>query len=254
MDGKADIYAEPFAYRSAEIGPDGTINLYRIADLLQDTAGRHADALGFGMDDLGDTGTTWALTKLHILVQRPLVGGEAYTIQTWPAGTHRLWAIRRYRLLDTNGSEVGQAISHWMILDRVTHRPQRLPESLTGRNWPEPPAPEATWANFGEVSSLDVQSDTFNVRITEIDINNHVNNANYLAWALNESSSRLYPDRVAVEAEVLFEAEAKFGDTIQILSAYEELGNEVVSAHHLQRAGSDTRLAKVNIRWTKPAK
>lgn len=254
MAGRADIHTEKFAYRSAEIGPDGTVNLFRIVDILQETAGRHADALGFGMDDLGNTGTTWALTKLHILMQHPIIGGKSYTVQTWPAGTHRLRAIRRYRLLDSGGSEVGQAISHWMILDRVTHRPQRLPETLTARSWPDSPAPEASWTKFGDPKVLEKQSVAFDVRITEIDINNHVNNANYLSWALNESAGHLYPGRAAVEAEISFEAEAKFGDTIQILTSYEEAGSDVISAHHLLRAGSDTRLAKVNIRWTKPAK
>lgn len=249
-----DIYTEPLAYRSAEIGPDGNISLFRIVDLLQETAGRHADALGFGMDDLERSGATWALTKLHVLVHSPLVGGRPYAVQTWPAGTHRLWAIRRYRLLDDEGSEVGQAISHWMILDRATHRPQRLPDSITGRIWPEPPAPEASWTDFGETLELEHLSSDFDVRITEIDINNHVNNANYLAWALNQAAIRLYPAKVATEAEITFEAETKFGDSIRIRSSYRDHLDDLISSHHLFLANNESRVSRINIRWTNPQK
>lgn len=254
MAERVDIYTEPLAYRSAEIGPGGHINLFRIVDLLQETAGRHADALGFGMDDLERSGATWALTKLHVHMHSPLVGGRPYAVQTWPAGTLRLWAIRRYRILDSEGSEVGQAISHWMILDRISHRPQRLPDFITGRTWPEPPAPEASWTNFGEVSDLKQLTTDFDVRMTEIDINNHVNNANYLAWAFNEAAGRLHPGKVATEAEIAFEAETKFGDTIRILSSYRDHHDDVISAHHLFLANTENRVSKINIRWTNPQK
>jgi medium-chain acyl-[acyl-carrier-protein] hydrolase len=249
MAGQADIYEEPFAYRSAEIGPDGTVNLFRVVDLLQETAGKHADRLGFGMEDLGSSGTTWALTKIHIKLDRQLIGGQSYTVQTWPSGTNRLWATRRYRISDSNADEVGQAISHWMILDRVTHRPQRLPESITGRVWPESPAPEPDWANFGEVDHLEQRSSDFAVRLTEIDINNHVNNAHYLAWAMNDTASFTHGKWFAFEAEIIFEAETKLGDTIRVMSGRQENDDTLTTAHHLHRVDPSSRVARVHIHW-----
>ena len=249
MTYPSDIYRGEFTYRSAEIGPDGTINLFRVADLLQEVAGKHADRLGFGMEDLGNAGTTWALTKLHICMQQQLIGGKEYKIQTWPSGTHRLWAIRRYRLLDSEDVEVGQAISHWMILDKKTHRPQRLPESIMNRVWPEPPAPEPSWTNFGEGIIPDLETPEFSVRLNEIDINNHVNNAHYLAWAMNTAASISHPKWTAFEAELLFEAESKLGDIIQIRSGYLETGNTLKSAHHIHRVEPEARIARVNILW-----
>lgn len=246
-----DIYRETLAYRSAEIGPDGSINLFRVVDLLQETAGKHADKLGFGMEDLGSSGTTWALTKLHIKLNSQLIGGQSYTVQTWPSGTNRLWAIRRYRILDADDAEVGQAISHWMILDKETHRPQRLPESITGRTWPEQPAQEPEWTQFGDVAELVQRSSDFEVRFTEIDINNHVNNAHYLAWAMNECASFTHEKWTAFEAEIVFEAETKLGDSIRILSDYADSGEALLTSHHLHRADPPARVARVHIHWTK---
>jgi medium-chain acyl-[acyl-carrier-protein] hydrolase len=244
-----DIYDEPLAYRSAEIGPDGTVNLFRVVDLLQETAGKHADRLGFGMEDLGNSGTTWALTKLHVKLHVQLIGGQSYTVQTWPSGTNRLWAMRRYRILDSYGTEVGQAISHWMILDKETHRPQRLPESITGRIWPDPPAHEPNWIQFRDATELSQRSSDFDVRMTEIDINNHVNNAHYLAWVMNESASFTHQKWTAYEAEVIFEAETKLGDVVRILSEYHEVDHSLTTSHHIHRVDPPARVARVHIQW-----
>ncbi len=251
MTASTDIYREPLAYRSAEIGPDGSINLFRIADILQETAGKHADRLGFGMEDLGNTGTTWALTKLHIKMHRKLIGGQSYTVQTWPSGVHRLWAIRRYLVLDADESEVGQAVSHWMILDRQTHRPQRLPDSISQRVWPDPPNPEPRWTTFSDIEDLSHQSTEFDVRFNEIDINNHVNNAHYLAWAMNAAAKDYQNGWTAVEAEILFEAESKFGDSVTVTSGYEEFGGNLRSSHHIHRVEPSSRVSRVNILWQK---
>ncbi len=253
MTVSTDIYREPLAYRSAEIGPDGTINLFRVVDILQETAGKHADRLGFGMEVLGNAGTTWALTKLHIKLQRQLMGGQSYTVQTWPSGVHRLWAIRRYLILDSEECVVGQAVSNWMILDQMTHRPQRLPDTITQRVWPEPPIPEPDWTNFDDLKELTHSSSEFDVRLNEIDINNHVNNAHYLAWAMNAAAidNVVNSEWSAVEAELLFEAESKFGDTIRVMSGYRESGETLQSSHHVQRIDPSTRVSRVNILWQK---
>jgi medium-chain acyl-[acyl-carrier-protein] hydrolase len=249
MAEETDIYEEPLAYRSAEIGADGTINLFRVVDLLQETAGKHADRLGFGMEHLGNSGTTWALTKIHIKLNSQLRGGQSYSVQTWPSGTNRLWATRRYRILDSNTEEVGQAISHWMILDKITHRPQRLPESITARTWPLSPALEPEWTTFGESADLVNELPDFSVRLTEIDINNHVNNAHYLAWAMNDVAVQTHQTWVAFEAEVIFESETKLGDTIRVLSGQHEIGQSLTSFHHLYRVEPSTRVARVHIMW-----
>lgn len=253
MTVAADIYQEVLAYRSAEIGADGTVNLFRVVELLQETAGKHADHLGFGMKQLDNSGTTWALTKIHIKMSHQLMGGQSYTIQTWPSGTNRLWATRRYCILDSNKAEVGQAISHWMILNKVTHRPQRLPESLTGRTWPISPAIEPTWTVFGEPVDLSQHYSDFNVRFTEIDINNHVNNAHYLAWAMNDAGLYTHQRWTAIEAELIFEAEAKLGDTVRVMSGNDEVDGELTTYHHLYRVEPSARIARVHIRWQRVA-
>ncbi len=251
MAATTDIYREPLAYRSAEIGPDGTINIFRVVDLLQETAGKHADLLGFGMEVLGNSGTTWALTKLHLKLSHQLIGGQSYSVQTWPSGTNRLWAFRRYRILDAGETEIGQAISHWMILDKETHRPQRLPDSITGRSWPEMPAQEPEWTQFGDAAELVRRSIDFEVRLNEIDINNHVNNAHYLAWAMNECAAFVHKKWTAIEAEIIFEAETKQGDSIRILSNYTVDGDALYTTHHLLRIEPSNRVAKVRMRWNK---
>jgi medium-chain acyl-[acyl-carrier-protein] hydrolase len=138
-----------------------------------------------------------------------------------------------------------------MILDRETHRPQRLPDSITQREWPAEPAQEPQWTNFEDNKELKHITPDFDVRLNEIDINNHVNNAHYLAWAMNAATPHTYPTWLAIEAEVIFDAESKLGDTIRIESGFHATGNVMTSTHHVHRVEPPNRVNRVNILWVR---
>lgn len=245
MRPKADIFTVPLAFRAAEVGPDGQVNLFHVADLLQEAAGIHAERLGFGMSDLASHDLTWALMGLRIRLNEPVCGQQTYMLHTWPSGTERLWAFRRF-LITCEGRECGQALTRWMVLHRDTHRPSRLPSFLTDREWPEPPAEDPVWTDFGDGGATWQTQETFAARFTEIDTNGHVNNAHYLAWCLNATPRPILEHQTPLETHIRFEAETKWGDLIQVSTAHEETPNLVT--HY--RVESDGRsLARAHILW-----
>lgn len=249
MDVPHSLYEEPIPFRSAEIGPKGSYSLYRLVDTMQETAGNHAQALGFGMADMAAEGLTWALVNIRIQLRDHLKAGARYQVQTWPCGVERLWAFRRYRFL-CDGEELGQASTRWMVLHQQTHRPARLPERLVQANWPDPNITEPEWFTFPENQTEHVAGVPFRVRISEIDINRHVNNAHYLAWAMHHAPDHFQTTMGVIEANITFEAECSFGDTIQVNSQvlYHD-AEAALSRHHIMLEGQQKTVSRVDLRW-----
>jgi medium-chain acyl-[acyl-carrier-protein] hydrolase len=249
MDVSGSLYEEAIPFRSAEIGPKGTYSLYRLVDTMQETAGNHAHALGFGMTDMASEGLTWALVQIRIQLLRHPDAGVPYRVQTWPCGVERLWAFRRYRFFRDH-EVLGQATTRWMVLHRETHRPARLPERLVSAQWPDPHIAEPEWYPFPESKSEWSEGPSFRVRMSEIDINRHVNNAHYLAWAMHHAPDAVQTSMGVLEANLTFEAECSFGDTIQVKSQVLHQDAESALTRHQIRSDAKT-VSKVELRWVR---
>ena len=137
-------------------------------------------------------------------------------IVTWPAGRHRLFAVRDFQLQDAGGGELMRATSAWALMNLETRRPARLDPHLPvfsrhpGRMieddfspLPLPhPGSARTWHR---------------AEPGDIDINDHVNNTVYLDWALR-SAPGAFGSRAPLSLEASFLAEARLGDRIACLT------------------------------------
>lgn len=248
----SDLYDEIFEVRSAEISPDGLLHLFRIADIIQEAAGKNADQLGFGMDDIAENGSIWALTRLQLLAHKPISGSKRYRLQTWPAGVQRLWALRRYRIIDDHGVEVLQGLSHWMVLDKISHRPQRIPTHLAERTWIEPPAELPEWSNLEfETTSEDYLEDQLRVRFSDLDINDHVNNAQFVKWSFDHQAEHIDDKMYAYEIDIRFEKEAKMSDKILCRTQFNSINEQskVGNTQLFSQTDDPRRIAIMYIRW-----
>lgn len=59
-----------FSVRYGEIGENGVATLSSLGNWLQESAGRNADVLGFGENDLLQYHLTWVLTRLVLRIDR----------------------------------------------------------------------------------------------------------------------------------------------------------------------------------------
>ena len=101
-----------------------------LCDLFNDVANVQTYALKIDVPTLNEQGLTWMLHKLHILINRMPEQGENVTLETWPSGIDRLFAIRDFRMVA--GEEVLlRATSEWMVIDVNRRRPVRLPACVT---------------------------------------------------------------------------------------------------------------------------
>jgi fatty acyl-ACP thioesterase A len=134
-------------------------------------------------------------------------------------------SARREWVISLPGSKkkIGAATSTWVNINMSTRRITKLPDELK-----EPlrrlAAPESLHSIPVEETKKKLQdfdrgsgvkSIAQIARRSDMDMNGHINNVVYIAWALESIPSAVYDSYHLHEIEVDFKAECKAGDTVQ---------------------------------------
>lgn len=234
------LFRESFRIRASEMGPDARLRLPALFDLFQEIAGNHATSLGWGSDVLLARGQTWILSRLTMRLAALPAWREEIAIETWPAGVHRLWALREFRVTAKNGTELARATSAWILLAVATKRPLRqspdvaeIAKSSPPRLIEDPfeplPAPEA---------GTGVPGTPFRVTRYDLDLNDHANNVAILRALLTAPPKAAAPPLTfeadfrgeAFEGDVLNSRVAEAPGVTRVLLSRESDGKEVARA------------------------
>ncbi len=232
--------------RGHDVDAFGALALPALAGYLQEVAARHAVALGCGVDALRARGLTWVLMRLRVAAPEPVAAGDVLAIDTWPSGVDRLLVSREY-LVRRGEAVVARASTAWLVVDLASRRPVRPADALDPALRPaaEILLPIARRLPAAEAGPGAIER-RFGVRYQDIDANQHVNNATYLAWALEAVEPARWRAQRAAAAEIHFLAEACLGDTV--VSRAAGAGEEV--RHAILREGDGAELARAVTRWT----
>jgi len=257
MDEIKPVWRESFPVRAYEAGPTGLASLPALCDWLQEAAGNHAHHLGWAIDTLQSGGLTWVLSRLHVAVARMPAWRECVTVETWPKGAARAFAVREFRVTDESGAVIVAATSGWLLLDLATRRPVRPPEAVAvlGGQTPQrilddpfarlpelstlpsgkadspsselsPPGSQQTpvlvkssRAPFLESPRARVARRECDVRFADLDMNGHANNVAIIRLLLEGLPDAVLRERRPVALEIEFRAEAQRGERLGACSA-----------------------------------
>lgn len=219
---------------------------------LQEAAANHAEILRVGGEELVEQDLMWVLSRLRLKMHRTPKWHDDITVETWPSKrTKGVRAHRDFRIIDGAGAELGVASSMWLLLSRKNRRPVRIPEFLDQSRWP---GLEEDLLVDSEVESFvdEEYRKDFDVCVTHLDFNNHVNNVCYLEWALNSLPVEIFESCILDDILLNFLAEAPLDDVVTTRS--KTLANEsptVVFAHNLQRRSDGQAVAAMRTTWVR---
>lgn len=180
MHKRRDIYT----VKTSHAGPDGNVRLNALMQFCQESAAKHAVDLGFGSDDLEKINCYWVLSNLKMQITRLPRWNEQIEITTWPSGYDLVTATREFLGKDQNGRECFRAGSQWMMLFKGTGRLKNLKK--LDNLLPS----EGEKLIEGKIRRLEsatdmTESGTIRVPFSSIDMNGHVNNTEYVRWAID---------------------------------------------------------------------
>jgi acyl-ACP thioesterase len=237
-----------FKVHTFELDAFGLLAAPALTDILAETAGLHATALGVGLDALGARGFGWMLARQRVEVLRLPGLHEELEVETWPSGVDRLVALRDFRVRDASGVEIGRATTQWFVFELKTRRPRPPGVILDAERFDLKDAPRAATFADGKLPALERwdAEKRFHVRYGDIDRNLHVNHATYLAWAVEAVPRELWQASRIAELEVSYRAECTLGSAVLSRSAAQPDGT---IAHAIVREEDGKELARLVTRW-----
>jgi medium-chain acyl-[acyl-carrier-protein] hydrolase len=244
------IWQEPFTVRAYEADASGRLSLSGLCDWLQEAAGNHATALGVATDRLLEEGQAWVLSRLRVVVERLPQWREQLAIETWPSAENGIVAERDFLVRTSGGEQIARAVSHWVVIDVARRRPVRLPAMVVDLRLPQRErvlaTPLATLLPPEDIA----ESHSFRVRRGDLDLNRHVNNSRYVAWALETVPAHLLESHICSSVDIQFRAESVYGDEVEVASGTrEKSGGEVALRHVVKRREDGSLLASVATAW-----
>ncbi len=253
MDQKL-FWKEIFKVRAYEAGPDMKATIHSICNYLQESAANHAVAMNVAMDTLKKMNLTWVLSRLHVRMTAFPYWNQQVTIETWPAVKQKFHAVRDFRLL-IGDKEIGTATSSWMLIDVKRRRSVPMPDFMNqfqnkeaGRTLDDP------FESLPVIESKEtLPARKFYVRMSDLDMNQHVNSVHYLAWALESVPAEIWKTAVVREVEINYRSECYYGDAVLSYSQVDENSSQdgLVIIHQLIREKDGQEVTRVRSTWQK---
>jgi len=198
----------------ADVEMNRMLRLDSLINILQEAAIQHTHKAGMELNSLLDSGKTWVLNKLAVNLYRLPRLDEEIEIHTWSRSLKRFKGLRDYEIF-CNGAKVCSGSTVWLYLDIAKKKPARVPadyEELYGTN---------------QEKALDIDLDawkatalsnpeflyTITTRLSDFDVNGHVNNAvamQYVQTAFSRAFNgpvNLGGFRISYLREIPFEVE-----------------------------------------------
>ncbi|HEY9757979.1 MAG TPA: acyl-ACP thioesterase domain-containing protein, partial [Oculatellaceae cyanobacterium] len=125
-------WREQFTIRSYHVGPTGLATAQSLCHFLQDSAANHAELLKVGGLDLAALDQMWVLSRLRLCLYKTPYWRSKIAVVTWPSTRSKgIRAHRDFQIFDAESNELlGEASSIWLLLDRQSRRPVRLPQII----------------------------------------------------------------------------------------------------------------------------
>jgi medium-chain acyl-[acyl-carrier-protein] hydrolase len=216
-----EMREESFTVASFDSDFTGRLALSSLFERFQDIAGLHATHLNVGFDELRESGVAWMLSRIKLNIERLPKWGETVTLRTWPKGVDRLFALRDFRLTSDSGSILALATTCWLLVDLEKGRPRRI-ESLNV-DLQFPGAEQAINEIPDKITAPQslVQAYERSILASELDVNEHVNNAHYVRWVMDCFDAAQLRARTVRSLQINYLDQARYGDRIGILVSKE---------------------------------
>jgi medium-chain acyl-[acyl-carrier-protein] hydrolase len=247
------VYKQTFEINSCDTDPQNHVRADAIDKYVMEAAGRDADEWGMSIPALQAENRTWVLARIAVkFFDRP--GWKSnLTVETWARGFRGFPAMRDFLVSGPNGESVAAGCSIWFILDLTTRKPVRLDcYADRGPAQPDKTAGVPEPGKIPTVAGWDRET-RIPLRLSDIDLNGHVNNVYYLDWVYEGVPPEILSNMRMSEANIHYTAETFYPETVLSRCTPdpkpEASGDGKAFIHSLVRASDGVEVVKARTVW-----
>lgn len=218
------IIKHNFEIGFSDVSNSNTLTNTAIIRILEDIAGMHSNLVGYGMNNIKETGLTWVLLNWKLRVFSRPHYGETIHVETWSRKSVRIYCYRDFKIYDNAGNVVAIATSKWVLLDANTMSIKKIsPEILSKYESEDIPVfenePETDKIICPEVEPSNIF--LYTIARRDIDINKHLHNLYYLDLAYETLPENIYQNIEFNQVEIMYKKEIKYNDKIKCFYYYD---------------------------------
>lgn len=209
---------------------DNLVGNRAILEYFENIAGRHADTLGNGVNDIPRTHSAWILLDWKVKVLRRPTYGEELTVTTWSHSIERCFGNRYFTIEDEHGGICAAASSKWVLMDMDKWSIIRVDNMLAEKFSSEPeraipidPALDRLKPPAEYTSSVE-----YTVARRDIDLFGHVHNTNYLDLAYEALPEEVYRLKPFDSVRITYKKEIRLGEKLLLKYAFVD-GKHIVA-------------------------
>lgn len=209
------IYTRNWEINFLQCTPNGLLKHTELCNLLQLTAGYHAELGGLSFTDMQLYDQAWVLSRMRVEISELPKWRDIVTVKTWIndlEGSRSIRALEMY----VGDKKVAGSSTYWAVFNTNTRRPEGL--ALPHEHFEKFPEMHPTEKSFAKVQlgrdASIIEKRT--VRLSDLDIVNHANNVKYLEWCLDQADVKKLLKGKLRAFDMNFIKELKLNDEVVI--------------------------------------
>lgn len=218
------MYGYDSRVRLSETDQNWHMTLTAILNHFQDCCTFHSEDRGVGLSFLSERKRMWVLSSWNVEVERYPQMAERIRVETWPYEFGVMTGKRNFRLLDEAGRTLARADTLWVYMNAERMRPCRLDADVAAAYELEPGLEMAYAGEHIRIPANPEALEPFFIHASQLDVNHHVNNAQYVRMA----ADYLPEDFIIGGMRAEYKRSAVLGDELHPFCEPEEGGMTVV--------------------------
>ena len=233
-----------YQVRTYECDPNDHLKISALFNFFQSAAEANIESAAIGYDYLTEHNIGWIAVDYRVKFLAFPHRGDNLTIETWPSAGTPLYGIRDFRVTDKDGKDMIFATSRWVLIDIATKKPLIYKKIMPNFNTIDDHVLPPDFPKIQPPEHVDFVTE-LTTRYDDLDVNQHVNNAVYPAFALDSVPSDFRQGKIPSEIAINFKNETKLGETLSAQSMISGLE----TFPQLNIKGSDKTAALLHLHW-----
>jgi acyl-ACP thioesterase len=211
----SSVHEQHWTINFLQCGPNGKIRITDFCHLLQLTAHEHSVLGGLSFDDMQVFDQAWVLSNFYLEIEELPKKEETIVIKTWIVSMEGNQSLRALEVWQ-NDKKISGAITLWVVLNTKIRKPEKL--ALPFEHFQLFPSKLPTKKPLEKIRVLN-EYDTYftqNVKISDLDLVNHVNNVKYIEWCLDTISLNYLNENSISEIQINFLREMHWNQNFRL--------------------------------------
>ncbi|MCK5313153.1 MAG: hypothetical protein KAJ62_13635 [Desulfobacteraceae bacterium] len=243
------VYTKKIKNSFSNIGQSGELKIANIMNMLQDIAVEYAMKLKISSRDLASKNLFWVISRYQIEIHNFAELNQDLLISVWRSAHKRLYDLRWFKIETENNTAIVNAVGAWVIINKKTGAPRHLDDFMTEEMLCENKVDVTKFFHNLKMIDNTNHENTFKIRMHDLDLNRHVNNATYVEWAIEALPENILKGFTIKKINVIYLKESFYPGKIisktQIINSFDNL----VTYHSIIGKNTGLELARLNISW-----